>query len=99
MFIELKRPEHWKGTKVKLRGGRILPRNYVLPIQFGEYLATRAQRVWDELAKMSPVQSKKIEASFLNNIDRFANSPLREAMDHDFRLFGDSAFHKGAASE
>lgn len=98
-FIELENSEQWVGTRVRLRGGRILPRKYVLPIQFGDYLASRAQRVWDAQARMSSVQRETVADTFRKNIDRFANSQLREAMEYDLSLFGDAAFTKDGGSD
>ena len=95
-FVDLQEPEHWSGSKIRLRGGRISPRVYTLPHQFGEYLGSRAQRVWDAQAQTSPAQKKKIKTAFLSNLDAFANSQLREAVELDVRLFGDSALNKDA---
>jgi hypothetical protein len=97
-FIDLKKPEQWEGSKVRLRGGRLSPRVYGLPVQFGDYLASRAQRVWDAQAKTSPTQKNKIETAFLNNLDAFANSQLREAVELDIRLFGDAALNRDATT-
>lgn len=94
-FIDLRKPKHWVGTRVRLRGGKIEPRKYVLPIQFGDYLADRARRLWDALEGMSALQNKKVEATFRTNIDRFAKSQLFQALEHDVKLFGDAAFHRG----
>ncbi len=97
-FVDLQKPNQWSGSKVRLRGGRISPRVYTVPRQFGEYLGSRAQRVWNAQAKTSPAQKKKIEAAFLSNLDAFANSQLREAVELDVRLFGDSALNRDATN-
>lgn len=97
-FIDLQKPEQWVGSKIRLRGGRISPRVYTLPRQFGEYLGNRAQRVLDAQARTSPGQKKKIEAAFLSKRNDFANSQLREAVELDIRLFGDSALNKDATN-
>jgi hypothetical protein len=93
-FIQSKRPDHWSGTKVRLRGGRMTPRRYTLPAQFGNYLADRARRLWKALEGMSDPQSEKVNATIRANMDRFANSQLLRAMEHDVHLFGNAAFPK-----
>jgi hypothetical protein len=93
-FVDLQKPEQWSGSKIRLRGGRIHPRNYTLPRQFGDYLGSRAKRVWDAQANTSPAQKEKIKATFLKNIDAFATSQLREAIEFDLSLFGDAALNK-----
>jgi hypothetical protein len=95
-FVDLQKPGQWSGSKVRLRGGRITPRVYTLPRQFGEYLGNRAQRVWDAQARTSPMQKKRIKSAFQRNLDAFANSQLREAVEFDVRLFGDSALNRDA---
>lgn len=77
-----------------MHGGRIAPRRYVLPIQFGDYLADRARRVWKALEGMSDAQNENVTATFRANMDRFVNSRLLQAMEYDLRLFGDAAFTK-----
>jgi|SRR5581483_7633832 len=96
-FIDLRRPEHWVGTRIKLRGGMIRPTRFVLPIQFGRYLADRAQRTWDALEQLSDFQVQKIDATVRKNIDRYANSQLFEATQKDVALFGNAAFRKPKA--
>lgn len=44
-FIQLDYPHHWVGSKVRLRGGVLKPREYVFPTQFGGFLAQRAKRI------------------------------------------------------
>jgi hypothetical protein len=68
-FIELKNPTHWVGTKIRLRGGMIKPRQFVLPLEFGRYLAGRAQNTLDALQNISDTQQQKIGATVLSNLD------------------------------
>jgi hypothetical protein len=52
-FIQLSYPRQWVGSKVKLRGGVLKPREYVLPKQFGEFLADRGTRLWEVMDEIS----------------------------------------------
>jgi len=97
-FVDLQKPEQWSGSKIRLRGGRIHPRVYTLPHQFGDYLGSRAKRVWEAQANTSPAQKERIKATFLNNIDAFATSQLREAIEFDLALFGDAALNRDATT-
>jgi hypothetical protein len=93
-FIDLRNPEHWVGSKVRLRGGRIIPRSYKLPVQFGGYLADRAKRAWASMERMSDQQQEKVDTAIRANFDKFANSQVLEAMQYDVRLFGNAAFRR-----
>jgi hypothetical protein len=93
-FICLRKPSHWVGSKIKLRGGNIKRREYVFPAQFGDYLSKRATRAWDATDKMSTTQQQKVDATIRSNVDRYANSDMHKTMAHDVRLFGSEAFHK-----
>lgn len=44
-FVEVPYPEQWVGTQVQLLRGKIAPRNYTLPSQFGEFLQQKAERM------------------------------------------------------
>jgi hypothetical protein len=93
-FIEMPHPQQWEGTKVGRKHGKIKPRHYVLPFQFGEYLKNRARNLEKLNDAISEKQKKKIENTYRENIDRAVNSESFEAMHHDVTLFGDRAFKK-----
>lgn len=93
-FISLEHPEQWSGSKIRLRGGSIKPRQYIFPIQLGHYLSDRATRAWNAMERMSDVQNEKVNATIRSDIDKFARSELRTAIEYDVALFGKDAFHK-----
>jgi hypothetical protein len=43
-FIEMPKPNQWKGTKVHVKHGVIGPKNYILPIEFGDYFMDKARK-------------------------------------------------------
>lgn len=79
-FVKLDHPKQWIGSKVRLRGGIIRPREYVFPIQFAEYLAERAKRVWDIMGEMSEPQQRKVDDAIRSDLGRFANTDLFKAI-------------------
>jgi hypothetical protein len=93
-FMQLKYPKRWVGSKVRLRGGALKPCEYVFPIQFGEYLADRAKRVWAAMDGISEPQQRKIDEAVRSDLDRFANTDLFKAIQLDVEMFGRAAFRK-----
>jgi hypothetical protein len=93
-FIQLDYPEQWVGSKVRLRGGTLRPRKYVLPAPFGDFLADRASRVWTIMDAISESQQRKIERTIRADLDRFANTDMFKAIQHDAEVFGRAAFRK-----
>jgi hypothetical protein len=93
-FEQLKYPKRWVGSKVRLRGGTLKPREYVFPTQFGEYLADRARRVWVAMDRISEPQHRKIDEAIRSDFDRFANTDLFKAIQLDVEMFGRAAFRK-----
>lgn len=91
-FIEMQFPMQWKGTKIHDRAGWFGPRTFTVPSQLGEYISERAARAQSAMAKISPVQQRKINESLKSNIDRFAQSSLFRAMKRDVEMFGEEAF-------
>lgn len=93
-FVEVPYPEQWVGTQVQLTGGKISPRDYTLPSQFGQFLMQKAERMAKGNAQISERQSVKIDQAYRRDLDKAAASESFKAMDHDVRLFGTSAFKK-----
>jgi hypothetical protein len=91
-FIDVVHASRWAGTKVHVRDGVIQPRQYTLPIEFGDYLVDRAKRHAAIYGKISDAQRRKIDEAFRKNIDRVANSETFNAMTEDVRTFGSAAF-------
>lgn len=93
-FLEEPHPNQWVGTKVHVKSGVVGQRKYILPEIFGNYFANRAKRINSIYEKISEKQNKKIEETFLKDLDRAAESESFKAIDHDVRLFGKAAFKK-----
>jgi hypothetical protein len=91
-FVREDHPNHWKGTKVHVRKGRIEPRTYTVPRGLFGYMNTRARSVAEGHSGISPRQGAKIDQAFRANIDNFIGSDAFVAMENDIRMFGDSAF-------
>lgn len=91
-FIREDRPNHWKGTKVHVRKGRIEPRTYIVPRGVFGYMNTRARSVAEGYSGISPRQAAKIDQAYRANIDNYIGSDEFVAMENDRRMFGDSAF-------
>jgi hypothetical protein len=92
-FINVPNAKDWTGTKVRVRGGTIKPRTYVIPAQFGHYLLEKAEGAWDDMARMSSAQRRKVDDHVRANLDQFANSDVFKAMQFDVDMFGHRAFH------
>ena len=91
-FVRCGRREWWRGTKIHANEGILEPQNYRLPNVFFEYILSRARQAIEILEEISPRQRDKIEATLRANIDRFAQSDLMKATEHDVRMFGKAAF-------
>lgn len=84
-------PKKWKGTKVHVHSGKIMPGQYELPSSVFSYLVDQAREISGAMESVSKNQIQKIDQSVLANIDRFASSKHFEAMLYDARLFGEEA--------
>lgn len=91
-LIHEERPNHWQGTKVRLKRGLIEPRRYRLPWAFFEYVNSKAKREIELLRSISSRQREKIEQSFSENAERFVGTDAFLAMQSDIQMFGDDAF-------
>lgn len=91
-FVQMPNAREWKGTRVKMRRGKVGGQNYFLPKNFGEYLVERAKHVASVHASISEPQMQKIEAAMRKDMDRAASSDTFEAMSQDVEMFGSAAF-------
>jgi hypothetical protein len=79
----------WKGTKVHVRDGVLGPRRYELPLELFNYIKDRARSYGS--VQMSERQLDKMEADAMHDIERFRSSGTFATMNHDVRLFGETA--------
>lgn len=93
-WVKVQKPFQWKGTRLRVRKGQLLPGKTVLPGNVLQQLFDRAKRHQDALANISDTQEKKIDDAWRQDLDRAAESGSYEAMRHDVRLFGRSAFKR-----
>lgn len=90
-FIGIAYPRRWKGTKIHLREGYV-GGDISVPSQLLEYLTECARKAHEQYSSISPRQKEVIAEALRRNPDRAAASETFEAMDHDVRLFGETAF-------
>lgn len=93
-FVKLDFPKQWIGSRVRLRGGVLKPREYIFPVQFGDFLAYRARKVQDIMAEMSETQQRKVDDAIRADLDWFADTDLFRAIQLDVEMFGKSALRK-----
>lgn len=81
----------WERTRVNAQHGYLTPGKYILPYGLIGFFNDRARRVRAAIDGMSPVQAVKVDAAFLANIERAAESDQVRAMLADADLFGEQA--------
>ena len=86
-FIGVKYPHHWQGTRIHVKGGTV-GGDVVMPVQFLDYLKSRAEKVQAEYSQMSKRQRELISKSYDHNEDRAINAELFEATLADIEMFG-----------
>lgn len=91
-FINVKHPEHWKGTKLHIHNGILCSRRCIIPGEIGNYLNSRAEEIKEKMNSISEKQKEVIHKSFEKNLDRVATSNTFKAMNIDFELFGGDIF-------
>ena len=73
---------YWKGARVSMRAGKIVPGSeYHLPQALAKYLPARAARVGRIYDQMSEKQKNKVVAILRSDLDRAANSELFQSND------------------
>lgn len=98
-IIREDRLSRWQGTKVHVKTGHIEPRQYVMPVEFLEYLNSKARRVAELFSGISPRQAEKIDRAFRANADKFVGSDACIAMQNDLQMFGNAAFTRDYSPE
>ena len=91
-FIQEDNHKRWKGTKLHVNKGLIMPRVYHLPKYIAKYFNEQANKAAEALASVSPRQSQIIHQAMLENADELANSELFRAMQYDVLHSGENAF-------
>ena len=87
-------PNLWKNTKLLVNRGLIATGNetYVLPSGLDSYLSDRADSASNISSSLSPNQKNKVKQYAKDNKDKMVNSEIFNAIQQDFKLFGDAAF-------
>lgn len=91
-FIQEDSSKRWKGTKVHVKKGLIMPRDYRLPQNIADYWNEKANLGAKALASTSPRQKQIIKETILENADEFINSEIFRAMQYDVYHSGKNAF-------
>ncbi len=91
-FINVPRPKEWVGTKIHVKNGTIVSSQYILPLNFGEYLKGRARNCGGFFNKISQKQANKINKDYSKDSIKAINSETWKALQNDVDMFGESAF-------
>jgi hypothetical protein len=88
----------WKGTKLHVNSGSIMiPTTYSIPTEILEFINEQADKAASSLATLSDKQKGIIREAILQDIDRFADSDIFLAMQHDLLCSGNEAFRVTAS--
>jgi len=91
-FIQEDDAKSWKGTKLHVNKGSVIPRHYRLPKSIAEYWNEKANEGTKALASISPKQKQMIQESILENADELVDSELWRAIQYDVLNSGEDAF-------
>lgn len=91
-FIQEDTSKRWKGTKLHVNKGLIMPRVYRIPNYIAIYFNEQANKAAEALASVSPKQSQIIQKAFQENVDELANSEIFRALQYDVYHSGKNAF-------
>jgi hypothetical protein len=91
--------KRWKGTKLRVNNGLVMPRDYRLPKNIAVYWNEKANEGTKALASVSPRQKQKIQEAILKNADELANSELFRAIQYDVLHSGKNAFRYPESEE
>lgn len=91
-FLCLDEPKQWRGTKVHVNNGLLYPRSYTLPASFMNFVFSKARRLAQLRAEISPRQKEKIHETFEKRAKKLEQTDDLVAMSEDVRLFGGDAF-------
>lgn len=84
--------KRWRGTKLHVNNGLVMPRDYRLPRIIANYWNEKANEATKALASTSPRQKQKIQEAIRKNADELANSELFRAIQYDVLHSGKNAF-------
>lgn len=90
-FVTMGSQSRWKGTKVRVRGGRLGPTHYELPAEFLDYFLDKARAARGKEASISPKQRARISEDWRRNLGRAATSETMRVQSFDVALFGKDA--------
>ncbi len=91
-FIGMSYPRRWKGTKLHVRHGQLGQHDIELPSDVRDFMFGRARLAADGYSQISERQLQRIRESYMENLDRAAQSETLRAMQGDVSMFGKSAF-------
>jgi hypothetical protein len=87
-FIHKSQREHWRGTKLHVRKGKMGGTDVTLPGQLLNYFKGRARKVRELDKSLSPRQLEKVRVESEGNIERIVESETFAASLYDIELFG-----------
>jgi hypothetical protein len=91
-FIEQPGSRQWHGTRIAMKQGVVEPGHFVMPLEFINFLAARAQNMAELRAQISERQKAKVNTRMRSDPDRVAQSDDFAAMMQDVAMFGSRAF-------
>lgn len=98
-FFLLDRPREWSGGKVHVKKGFVGPNRYELPVQFRDYLISRAHKTAAIMEGLSDEQravaNRTSEVALERRAQEIGDSHWARAMQRDFGEFGEDAFKVG----
>lgn len=91
-FIGIKYPRQWVGSQIHVKGG-LIGGNITAPVQFLDYLKSRARVANEQYALLSEKQKQVISQSIGKNQDRAAESDTFDMIARDIDMFGSDAVY------
>lgn len=91
-FIRQDRPNQWQGSRVHLRTGQLVPREFTINRGLLDYINARARLVAELQSSISPYQAQKSDEALHANVEKYVGSDEFLAMLNDLRMFGEAAF-------
>ena len=91
-FIEMNHRERWRNTKIHVKQGTLEKQHYKIPIEIRNFMYYKARKMQKISRTMSTRQWNTIGKDYRRNMNRFSNSEMFNAINHDYFLFGNDAF-------
>jgi hypothetical protein len=99
-FINVKKPGHWKGTKLDRNGSTLAGSvGYVVPQPVIEFMNNKAQETMFSQSQLSRRQRQKTRELFSKSNDAVRRSEVARAMAYDVTHSGSAAFFHDDESE